>query len=118
MSDAEQKTIRIDYVELPIVDLEAAKRFYGGAFGWTFVDYGPEYVAFETGHLSGGFAKVDETSKGGPLVILFAHDLEGVRDRAVENGAEIAKEIFSFPGGRRFHFLDPSGNELAVWSDK
>ena len=113
-----QSPIRIDYIELSVLDFNEAKDFYGSAFGWTFEDYGQEYVAFETGHVSGGFSKVDEVSRGGALVILYAEDLEAIYEQVKESGGEIAQEIFSFPGGRRFHFTDPSGNELAVWSDQ
>ncbi len=116
--NSSRSQIHIDYVELPVLDFDEAKDFYGGAFGWTFEDYGPEYVAFETGHLSGGFARVDDISPGGALVILFAEDLEAVCEQVKASGGEIVQEIFSFPGGRRFHFTDPSGNELAVWSDQ
>ena len=108
----------INYVELFVTDLDEAQQFYGSAFGWTFDSYGPDYTAFETGELSGGFAKVDDIKPGGPLVILYTDDLEEVRDRTVACGAELSREIFSFPGGRRFYFIDPSGNELAVWSDQ
>lgn len=109
--------IPIDYVELPVTDLQAAKRFYGQAFGWTFTDYGDDYVAFETGKLSGGFRKADAVTRGGPLVILFYKDLAELEQRVVAAGGKIVVPTFSFPGGRRFQFTDPSGNELAVWSD-
>ena len=109
---------RIDYVELPVTDIEAAKRFYGTAFGWTFVDYGSDYVEFRDGRLTGGFRKEASVTPGGPLVILFSSDLEATRTAVAAAGGRIVKEIFSFPGGRRFHFADPSGHELAVWSDR
>lgn len=111
-------TISIDYVELPTLDLETAKTFYGNAFGWTFIDYGPQYVAFESGKLSGGFAKTESISKGGVLVILYTDNLEDTLHAVQTHGGKIIQEIFPFPGGRRFHFADPSGNELAIWSDK
>lgn len=117
MSRAEHDR-RIDYVELQATNLDAMKAFYGGAFGWTFTDYGPGYTSFDDGRLEGGFAKSGEVSTGGPLVVLYAVDLEAVRDAVVEHGGRIAREIFSFPGGRRFHFADPAGHELAVWSDR
>jgi len=109
---------RIDYVELSVTDLPTAKRFYGAAFGWRFEDYGPDYASFADGRLSGGFAKADAVRPGGPLIVVFAVDLEATEKRVSEAGGRIVKPTFSFPGGRRFHFSDPSGNELAVWSDR
>ena len=112
---------RIDYIELPGSDLDAIEAFYSGAFGWKFIDYGPEYRAFHDGELDGGFYKSELKSRrdaGSTLVVLFAADLEGVLEVVKARGGTISQEIFSFPGGRRFHFLDPHGNELAVWSDK
>ncbi|MFS8185121.1 VOC family protein [Pseudovibrio denitrificans] len=115
------KSGKINYIELPAADLEAAKAFYGNALGWKFEDYGPEYAAFNDGDFDGGFYKADMSSSaagGAALVVLYAEDLEGLQAKLEENGAKICREIFSFPGGRRFHFLDPNNNELAVWSDK
>lgn len=109
---------RIDYIEFPVTDVAAAKRFYGDAFGWRFEDYGPDYVSFQDGRLSGGFTKVDRVQPGGPLVVLFAVDLAAAERRVIEAGGRIVRPAFSFPGGRRFHFEDPSGHELAVWSDR
>ena len=109
---------RINYVELSATDIAATKTFYSKAFGWTFTDWGPDYVAFENSGLGGGFAKVDSNPTGGPLVILYSSALEETQKAVESLGGRIAKPIFSFPGGRRFHFLDPNGNELAVWSDK
>jgi predicted enzyme related to lactoylglutathione lyase len=103
---------RIDYIEFPATDMTAVKTFYAGVFGWKFTDYGPEYSTFEDGRLAGGF-----WTQGKPLVVIYATDLEGMESRIRAAGGTIVKEIFSFPGGRRFHFIDPSGNELAVWSD-
>lgn len=111
-------SISIDYVEFAALDLDATKAFYGKAFGWTFVDYGPQYLAFESGKLSGGFAKSESVSKGGALVILYAENLESALEAVKNHGGKIVQDIFAFPGGHRFHFTDPSGNELAVWSDK
>ncbi len=113
-----QQNDRIDYIEFPATDLPATKAFYTAVFGWKFTDYGPDYLAFEDGQMSGGFAKVTEIVRGGPLVILYSSALEQTRATVEGKGGRIAKEIFAFPGGRRFHFLDPNGNELAVWSDK
>ncbi len=107
---------RIDYVELGVADIERAKAFYGGAFGWTFTDHGPTYCEFSDGRLTGGFTTNSPARPGGPLVILYADDLADVQRRVEAAGGRIAKPIFAFPGGRRFHFLDPDGYELAVWS--
>jgi len=107
---------KIDYIEWPGGDLPATKSFYSAAFGWSFVDYGPDYVAFEGQGADGGFTKPQEGSTDRPLVILYAHDLEAMLDKVVKAGGVITAPIFSFPGGRRFHFTDPSGNELGVWS--
>ena len=114
----EEHDKRVDYLEFKVTDLEAAKAFYSGAFGWKFQDWGPEYAGFEDGRLTGGFHLSEEVTRGGPLVIIYAVDLEAVEAGVRNNGGTVVKEIFSFPGGRRFHFTDPSGNELAVWSDK
>ena len=107
----------INYVELGAVDIEKTKTFYAKAFGWTFVDYGPDYVAFKDSGLEGGFTKESKTGTS-PLVILYSERLEESRDTIASLGGKIVKDIFDFPGGRRFHFADPNGNELAVWSDK
>lgn len=106
---------KLDYLELPGGELGAVKAFYGAAFGWTFQDYGPSYAAFEQG-LDGGF-DADARAGAGPLPVLFAHDLEAMAARVEAAGGHIVKPIFAFPGGRRFHFRDPAGNELAVWSE-
>jgi predicted enzyme related to lactoylglutathione lyase len=108
---------RIDYIEFSATDIPATKVFYGDTFGWKFEDYGPGYTAFEDGRLMGGFQKVDEVSAGGVLVVLYASDLEATLDRVKAGGGRVVRETFSFPGGRRFHFSDPNGNELAVWSE-
>ncbi|MHC4893950.1 MAG: VOC family protein [Planctomycetota bacterium] len=111
---------RINYVELPAADLDAAQRFYESAFGWTFVDYGPEYRAFNDGSLDGGFYRAPLQSRaeqGGALIVLYSGDLEASLETVLTAGATLVKEIFSFPGGRRFQFADPNGNELAIWSD-
>lgn len=106
---------KIDYVELPAGDLPATKAFYAAAFGWTFTDYGPGYTAMNEG-LDGGFNADPADRAKAPLVILFATDLEAMEARIRAAGGTITRPIFSFPGGRRFHFRDPSGNELAAWS--
>jgi len=115
MSDTPQP---IDYVEFQVTDCAEAKRFYGELFGWTFTDYGDTYVAFEDGKGTGGFRQVESPRTGGPLVITRTDDLESAYEKVVRVGARVTKEIFPFPGGRRFEFLDPSGNALAIWSDR
>ncbi len=109
---------RVDYIELSVTDVAAAKRFYGTAFGWRFEDYGPDYASFADGRLTGGFARTETVRTGGPLVVIFAVDLEATERRVQAAGGRVVRPIFTFPGGRRFHFTDPSGNELAVWSDR
>ena len=112
-------TLRIDYIEFNVADIASAKAFYGDAFGWTFTDYGPQYCEFQDGRLTGGFTTLAPVSaKGGALVILFADDLEDALARVEKAGGTVVKPIFAFPGGRRFHFADPDGYELAVWSDR
>src|SRR5437764_9828119 len=109
---------QIDYIEFPASDIERTKKFYAAAFGWTFEDYGPDYTSFQDGRLSGGFTKEIAGPSKGTLVVLYSSDLSASQAKVKSAGGVIAKDIFSFPGGRRFHFTDPSGNELAVWSDK
>jgi uncharacterized protein len=109
---------RIDYIEIASTSLVDTKRFYAEVFGWKFTDYGPEYTSFEDGRLTGGFYKSDSVSSGSVLVVIYAVDLAGVVERVRAAGGRIVKPIFTFPGGRRFHFADPSGAELAVWSDR
>ncbi len=117
MSQAEQDR-RVDYIEFPTTNIEETKRFYSEVFGWEFTDYGPEYTSFTDGRLAGGFSVATEVPAGGPLVVLYSTSLAEIRDRVSESGGQIVREIFEFPGGRRFHFTDPGGNELAVWSDR
>ena len=108
---------KIDYLELQAGGgtIDSVKAFYSAAFGWTFTDYGPTYAAFNEG-LDGGFdASSDQSVK--PLPILYATSLESALEAVKQAGGKIVKPIFPFPGGRRFHFTDPAGNELAVWSD-
>ena len=108
---------RIDYIEFPGADLPATKGFYERAFGWTFTDYGPAYAAFDNAGVDGGINADPEDQAKAPLVILFATDLEAMLARVLDAGGSVTRPIFSFPGGRRFHFRDPSGNELAVFSE-
>ncbi len=108
---------KIDYVELPGTNLPATKGFYERALGWTFIDYGPAYAAFDNGGMDGGFNADPADRPAAPLVVLFATDLETMLARVTDAGGLVTRPIFSFPGGRRFHFRDPSGNELAVFSE-
>jgi predicted enzyme related to lactoylglutathione lyase len=117
MSQAEQDR-RVDYIEFLATDIEETKRFYSGVFGWEFTDYGPDYTSFTDGRLAGGFSVAPEVQAGGPLVVLYSTNLAEIEARIRERGGHIVRETFEFPGGRRFHFTDPSGNELAVWSDR
>ncbi len=110
--------LRIDYVELPTSNMEKTKKFYNQVFGWEFQDWGADYASFSDGRLSGGFNAELKIGYGGPLIILYSSTIEETRAKIVQSGGHIVKEIFDFPGGRRFHFTDPSKNELAVWSDK
>ena len=108
---------RIDYVEFCATDLDAVRGFYGGVFGWKFQDWGDEYCSFRDGATRGGFQKTATVNPGGPLIVLYAVDLEAVKEAVLAAGASLTVDLFEFPGGRRFHFRDPVGNELAVWSD-
>ncbi len=110
------KDSQIDNIEFNVGNIERSKAFYGEAFGWSFVDYGPTYTEFSDGRLTGGFAAGEPVRLGGPLVILYSDDLEESQRKLLSAGATISQEVFTFPGGRRFHFIDPDGYELAVWS--
>ncbi|MGB3127747.1 MAG: VOC family protein [Pseudomonas sp.] len=107
---------QIDNIEFNVSDIPRSKAFYGAAFGWTFVDYGPSYTEFSDGRLTGGFTTGEPVRPGGPLIILYGDNLEETQCRLSAAGATISREVFSFPGGKRFHFIDPDGYELAVWS--
>jgi len=111
---------KINYLELPAKNIEATKVFFSQVFDWSFVDYGPEYTAFSNAGIDGGFFKSDlytSTEKGNALVVFYSKNLEQTLAKIETAGGTILKPIFSFPGGRRFHFADPNGNEFAVWSD-
>ncbi len=111
---------QINYVEFPASDLKATKAFFNKVFDWEFVDYGPEYTAIKKQGIDGGFYKSDLkalSSQGSVLVVLYSAGLEDTLTAVKEAGGNIIKDIFAFPGGRRFHFTEPSGNELAVWSE-
>ncbi len=112
----------LDYIELPVDNVAAAKDFYGQAFGWSFTDYGPEYAGIqhptESGEEVGGLngAGVDGPRGAGPLVQLYSDDLDASVTAVEQAGGAITVPPFEFPGGRRFHFTDPAGNQLGVWS--
>lgn len=111
----------IDYVEMPSRDLAATKRFFAALFGWSFEDYGPDYAAFDDGRMTGGFFAAGETwpaTTACPLVVFYAPELEMSRADVVRLGAMLTRDIFDFPGGRRFHFQAPGSGEFAMWSDK
>lgn len=111
----------IDYVEFPAPDarrLGGSKRFFAEAFGWAYTDWGDDYADTQGGGIGSGFNADADHRPAAPLVVLFATDLEATRSRVTSAGGTITRDIFSFPGGRRFHFREPSGNELAVWSEK
>ena len=108
---------RVDYVEIPVTDLGAARVFFEAMFGWTFQMWGDDYMSFNDGRLEGGFRRAtDSAPPGGVLVVFFSRDLERDLDRVQALGATISEPIFSFPGGQRFHFVDPTGTEFAIWS--
>ena len=109
----------IDYIEFTVSDMDAAKQFYSAAFGWEFNDYGPDYAGIKKGDggEAGGLRRADEVVTGGPLVVLYSQDLEASVAAVRAAGGAIVTEPFGFPGGRRFHFTDPSGNELAVYAE-
>jgi hypothetical protein len=112
---------KINYVEFPARDIEATKAFFSKAFGWSFVDYGPDYAAFSGEGLDGGFFRADLSSSaknGSALIVFYSKDLSQTQAKIEEAGGTILQTIYSFPGGRRFHFADPGDNEFAVWSDK
>jgi len=111
---------KINYIEFPAKDLEATKLFFFTVFDWSFVDYGPEYVAFSNAGIDGGFYRsnlVSSGENGSVLIVFYSKDLEETQSKIELAGGSIIKPVFSFPGGRRFHFSDPNGNEYAVWSD-
>lgn len=112
---------KINYIEFPVSDIQVTKAFFKKVFGWSFVDYGTEYTAFSDQTINGGFFKSplsSNTKNGAVLIVFYSKELERTLDKIKKANGLIIKDIFSFPGGRRFHFTEPSGNEFAVWSDK
>lgn len=107
---------QIDNIEFNVSDIARSKAFYAAVFGWKFTDYGPAYTEFSDGRLTGGFTTGEPVRPGGPLVILYADDLQVTQRRVQAAGGTVSRAVFAFPGGRRFHFTDPDGFELAVWT--
>ena len=111
---------KINYIELPAKDFDQTKLFFSSVFDWSFVDYGEDYIAFENAGIDGGFYRSDlsaSSSNGSALIVFYSNDLEATQAKIEGAGGVLVQNIFSFPGGRRFHFTDPNGNEFAVWSD-
>ena len=110
-----------NYVEFPATDLTANKAFFQQVFDWSFVDYGPDYSSFSEGSLDGGFYRSElssTTAKGAALLVFYSSALKETKAKVEQHGGVICQDVFDFPGGCRFHFLDPSGNEFAVWSEQ
>ena len=111
---------KINYVEFPANDLSATKAFFQSVFGWEFIDYGPDYTAFSNQGLDGGFYRSELTAtqaNGSALIVFYSRQLEETLSKVEVAKGKIKQSIFTFPGGRRFHFVEPSGNEFAVWSE-
>ncbi len=112
---------KINYLEFPAKDLAATKAFFNTVFDWQFTDYGPEYCAFnKTAGLDGGFYLSEQQARvdtGSVLVVFYSVDLAHTLEKVEQAGGKISQAVFDFPGGRRFHFIDPNGNEFAVWSE-
>ena len=108
---------KIDYVEFHATDIAATKQFYGEVFGWEFEDYGPEYTSFRDGRIAGGFQAGTVSPGTGPLIVVYVDDLPAAEKHVADAGGKITKATFTFPGGSRFHFTDPNGNELAAWHE-
>jgi uncharacterized protein len=114
------QNIPINYLEFQVKSITESKAFFGELFEWKFEDFGPEYCAFSNAGLAGGFYESSQSSNaddGAMLVVFYSKELEELKSKIVTLQGTIKKDIFTFPGGRRFHFCDPSGNEFAVWSD-
>jgi predicted enzyme related to lactoylglutathione lyase len=119
MTISSQTHHHMDYIELSHFDLNKAKNFYAQAFGWVFNDYGPTYAGIQAPNSNlevGGFQGASDPVQNAPLIILYSENLEKSKTKILEAGGKVTQDVYSFPGGRRFHFQDPSGNELAVWS--
>jgi predicted enzyme related to lactoylglutathione lyase len=113
--------MKIDYLEFPARDMVATKQFFAQVFDWQFTDYGPDYCDFSNAGISGGFYRADAVStpdNGARLAVFFSESLAQTQAKIEAAGGDIVRAVFEFPGGRRFHFTDPNGNEFAVWSDR
>lgn len=111
---------QLNYAEFATTDITASKAFFGDVFGWLFTDYGSEYSAFSNAGLEGGFfvsSTVAKASNGAPLLVFYSKNIEQTQREVEQGGGQISKPIFEFPGGCRFHFIEPGGNEFAVWSE-
>lgn len=112
---------KINYIEIPVSDIDATKEFFSQLFAWQFTDFGPEYCSINNAGLDGGFFKSEHagfSSITGPLVVFYYHDLDEIKAKIISLSGKVTKDIFPFPGGRRFHFTDINNNEFAIWSDK
>ncbi|MGB5344749.1 MAG: VOC family protein [Woeseia sp.] len=108
---------RIDYIEIPVSDPASAREFFTALFGWEFQEWGPDYLSFSDGRLDGGLCRAATPAPAtGVLLIFYSEDLERDVDRITELGGKISRQTYDFPGGRRFHFTDPVGNEYAMWT--
>jgi len=116
--NSSENNLRIDYIEFAVRDIAKTKAFYAEILGWKFEDYGDDYTSFHDGRLGGGFYTSPDVKTGGPLVVIYTTDINAMQAKITAAGSKIVKPTFEFPGGRRFHFLDPSGHELAIWTDK
>lgn len=111
---------KINYVEFPSKNLEETKRFFTQVFGWSFQNCGPDYIAFSNEGINGGFYKSDlssSTRNGASLIVFYSNSIKATQDKVEKAGGVILKPTFAFPGGFRFHFSEPNGNEYAVWSE-
>jgi uncharacterized protein len=117
MEERMSRNKTIDYVEFHATDLVATRQFYSGVFGWEFEDYGPDYTSFKDGRIAGGFARGSVSTGTEPLIVIYVDDLRSTEKQIRDAGGKITKAVFSFPGGSRFHFTDPNGNELAAWHE-
>lgn len=109
---------KINYLELPANDFDATKKFFSKVFDWKFIDYGPEYMAFENAGIDGGFYKSATCDNGSVLIVFYAQSLKHVANKILQQNGKVIKDTYSFPGRYRFHFCDPNGNEFAVWSEE
>lgn len=109
---------KVDYIEFQTTDRAATRAFFASVFGWSYQEYGDNYTAILDAGLDGGFYDAEEVAQASTMLVIFYSDaLEETREAVLEAGGELTREIFSFPGGRRFHFREPGGNEFAVWSE-